>query len=375
MRILFSSCPAFGHLLPMLPLARAAGRAGHEVAFLTHPSMVQQVPSFPVLAAGPSIEQTLAEVFRRSGVDARDVPLDDNAAAAQAPIDFFVRARTDLGAAEALAAAKDFVPDLVIADMADQLGPFAADAIGVPWALHGGSLPLSPALATYIEQAAVERFAQEGVVRTQPVAYFDPWPDVLLEPTDAYPAERIAVQAEPHAGEGPVWQRPPFPGREDRPTVLLTLGTIVEEPQALAAALDSLLQQDVNVVLAPHTDVDLEVDPSRVCVAGFVPMRDLLDSGIDVVVSAAGAGTVLSSLSAGIPMVLLPFGLDKPMNSARVQAAGAGRVVSSAQQVGPAVHDVLAEPSFAAAAARISASVKAQNTPDTALALLLERQA
>ena len=30
MRILFSSWPAYGHLLPMLPLARAARRAGHD---------------------------------------------------------------------------------------------------------------------------------------------------------------------------------------------------------------------------------------------------------------------------------------------------------------------------------------------------------
>jgi len=37
MRILFSSTPAFGHVLPMLPLARAARRAGHETALLTHP--------------------------------------------------------------------------------------------------------------------------------------------------------------------------------------------------------------------------------------------------------------------------------------------------------------------------------------------------
>src|SRR5215207_3582692 len=31
MRVLFGSWPAYGHLLPMLPLIRAAQRAGHEV--------------------------------------------------------------------------------------------------------------------------------------------------------------------------------------------------------------------------------------------------------------------------------------------------------------------------------------------------------
>ena len=31
MRILFASWPAHGHLLPMVPLIRAAQRAGHEI--------------------------------------------------------------------------------------------------------------------------------------------------------------------------------------------------------------------------------------------------------------------------------------------------------------------------------------------------------
>jgi UDP:flavonoid glycosyltransferase YjiC (YdhE family) len=35
MRILFSTTPALGHLLPLLPLARAARGHGHDVAVLT----------------------------------------------------------------------------------------------------------------------------------------------------------------------------------------------------------------------------------------------------------------------------------------------------------------------------------------------------
>jgi UDP:flavonoid glycosyltransferase YjiC (YdhE family) len=35
MRILFTSCPAYGHVNPMLPLAHQARLAGHDVAFAT----------------------------------------------------------------------------------------------------------------------------------------------------------------------------------------------------------------------------------------------------------------------------------------------------------------------------------------------------
>ena len=141
-----------------------------------------------------------------------------------------------------------------------------------------------------------------------------------------YPAERVPVRAEPHAGEGPAWTTLAFTGREDRPLILVSLGTMVEDADVLTGILDSLAALDVNVIVAPHTEADLEgrpIDRTRVHVAGFVPMRDLLQ-GVVVVVSAAGAGTVLSALSAGLPMVLLPLGLDKPTNAARAAAVGGG---------------------------------------------------
>ena len=38
-RVLFTSCPQYGHVLPMLPLIRAAGRAGHDVRVATGPDL------------------------------------------------------------------------------------------------------------------------------------------------------------------------------------------------------------------------------------------------------------------------------------------------------------------------------------------------
>lgn len=368
MRILFSSVPAYGHLLPMLPLAAAARQAGHETALLTHPSMSDAAPSLPLLPAGPTVSETLADVARRYGIDAsKDT--------AFGPVEFFVESRLRLTADEALAAARDFGPDLVVADMVDYVGQFAAAALGVPWAAHGASLPLVAELAAVMERAATARYAERGATRTAPVAFVDPWPDSLLRPTDVYPAERIAIRPEPHAGEGATWSRPTFAGREDRPLVLVTLGTIAEQPDTLGAILRSLAHLDVNMVVAPHTaDVlaGCEIDRARVHAAGFVPMRYLLD-GVGVVVSAAGAGTVLSTLSAGLPMVLLPLGLDKPVNAERAAATGAARVVTAPEEIGSAVKDVLSDPFFAAASVRMAAEISRMNPPDTTLGQLLDR--
>lgn len=366
MRILFSSTLAFGHLLPMLPLAAAAGRAGHETALLTHPSMGDTAPMMRLLAAGPTVPEALADVQRRVGIDATAVFF-------RGVVEFFVESRLRLGAADALARARDFGPDLIVADLVDFLGPLAAADLDVPWAVHGASLPLAEPLASMVEEAAAARFADYDATRTEPVAYIDPWPDSLLRPADIYPAKRIPARPEPHSDGRESWTRPRFAGREGQPLVLVTLGTVVEDPAALAAVLASLARLDVNVIAAPHPTAQLdaqEMSTDGVHLAGFVPMRLLLDE-VDVMVSAGGAGTVLSALSAGRPMVLLPMGLDKPVNAERVAAAGAAQVVATPAEVGAAVAKVLADPSFATGSARVAGEIAAMNSADEVLDLLM----
>ena len=56
MRILFTSCPAYGHVNPMLPLARQAQLAGHEVVFATGAELAHEVKrrNFETWLVGPS---------------------------------------------------------------------------------------------------------------------------------------------------------------------------------------------------------------------------------------------------------------------------------------------------------------------------------
>ncbi|BAL88378.1 putative glycosyltransferase [Actinoplanes missouriensis 431] len=362
MRILFTSVPAFGHLLPMLPLARAAVRAGHEVALLTHPSLRDAAPDLTLLPAGPSMPETLADVTGRTSLDA----LQDMARGA---VEFFVESRLNLGATEALAAAATFAPDLVVADMVDFVGQLVAAARGVPFAVHGSTLPLAEPLHRAFEQEINTRFTGYGVTRTPPVAFVDPWPDSLLRPTDSFPVRRIAIRPEPHTAGGPAWTPPRFPGPGARPTVLVTLGTVVEDADALAAVVAALRRLDVNILVAPfHGDEASTGD--RVCTAGFVPMKQLLTTA-DVVVSAAGAGTVLSVLSAGLPMVLFPMGLDKPVNAERAAAAGAALVVTEPADIATAVEKVLADPSYRTASAAVAAEIAGRAAPGDVLEQLL----
>ncbi|MGQ0777711.1 MAG: glycosyltransferase [Pseudonocardiales bacterium] len=55
-RILITSWPAYGHLYPMLPVARAAQHAGHELVLATGPDLAPHVEQrgFVAWSAGSS---------------------------------------------------------------------------------------------------------------------------------------------------------------------------------------------------------------------------------------------------------------------------------------------------------------------------------
>ncbi|MGP4043609.1 hypothetical protein [Streptomyces sp. 2A115] len=162
MRILFSGTPAYGHLLPLLPLERAARKAGHATAFLTHASLGDLVAPSPVLSAGASLEETLGEFRRRTGTDAAE---DMSPATAG---EFFGGTRVDLGADAAPAAARGFGTDLVVAETADFLGPLAASHLGVPWASHGVGIALESPLPSELRPWAPRRSSVRPGRRARP---------------------------------------------------------------------------------------------------------------------------------------------------------------------------------------------------------------
>ena len=370
MRILFSGVPAFGHLLPMAPLARAARAAGHDVALLTSggmaPALAADLPGVPVLPAGPMPDVLFAEVGRRTGVpDAAGEPQPEAVA------EFFAGVRVDLGIDEALAAARDWAPDLMVCEATDFVGPLVASTLGVPW--HVLALgPAVPAEFTAPMSALVaQRYAARGVPATPPSSYVDPVPAALQTPGVTLPARRLPVRAEAH-------QRPdapagvPVPPRDGRPRVLITLGTVFADSDLLATLLGSLDTTQVDVV-ATLGVTGLAAPPTPgATYLPFAPLAELLD--VDAVLCAGGSGTVLGTLSRGIPLVVLPQGADQPLNAARTQAAGVAVVITDPREAGTAVRRVLDEPSFAAAARELADRIAEQPSPaDVVAALVADR--
>ncbi|MCZ2849930.1 glycosyltransferase [Modestobacter sp. VKM Ac-2978] len=370
MRILLSGVPAFGHLLPFAPLARAALAAGHDVALLTSggmaPPLAADLPGVQVLPAGPMPDVLFAEVGRRTGV--ADAAADPQP---EAVAEFFVGVRVDLTADEAVAVARDWAPDLMICEATDFVGPLVASTLGVPWHVLALGPAVPPEFTAPMVALAAERYAGRGLASTPPSSYIDPVPAALQTPGFTSPARHLLVRAEAHQRPGS--STAAEPGTRGRRRVLVTLGTVFTDPDLLATIVGSLDDADVDVVATLGVTGLAAPDTPGVDYRPFAPLAELLD--VDVVLCAGGSGTVLGALSRGIPLVVLPQGADQPLNAARTEAAGSAVVVHDPREAGAATRRVLEDPSFAAAARDLAAEIARTPTPADVIATLVGERA
>ncbi len=390
MRILFSSWPGFGHLLPMVPLARAAIEAGHQVRVASGADLTGPIEQRGLIAevAGPTLAQAYAaaaEANRAGGSQTLGAMerTDPRHAALMA-------ARTFFGAA-AVRRARDLLvlfdrwrPDLVIHDTVEVGGATAAQVAGIPHVLHsyGPLVPAQGAFAREIGATVAEAGLPDPIPAVLDAPYLevcppslqpegtDPWTDVIpMRPTagEILPGEILpAGLAElPHAA-----------------TVYLTLGTVTNQaPAVIRTVLDACARASVNVLLTTGPGVDpaaVAAGRPDVLAVPYVSQALVLPHCV-AVVSHCGAGTMFGALVHGLPQLCLPQGTDQPANAAAVAGSGAGLVLApdevDADAVDDALDRVLTDPAVRAAASRVRAEIDRMPAPAEVLPTLLDRVA
>lgn len=141
--------------------------------------------------------------------------------------------------------------------------------------------------------------------------------------------------------------------------------------QATISAL-ATLERDVVVTTGPSVDPAELTAAANTVVFSELPHHRMLDR-VDVVVTHAGHGTVLSALTAGVPLVCLPMGRDQHDVARRVVAVGAGVEVDVDKihcDLLSAVQHVLSEPRIAEAATHIARSIPDHGGVDRALGVI-----
>lgn len=382
MRILFTCSPGLGHIHPMLPLASALAARGHEVRWAV-PSEVQarvEVAGFRTFPAGIGVRLRHAELARRFPEILALPP-------AERPERMFAAMFGSIAAPPTLAdlapVMEKWPPALLVHDQAELAGPLAAARAGIPSVAHsfGGMLPEGRVAAA--GDAVADLWRSAGL-SPRPYAgcydhlYLDIYPPSLRPGAATHIAniQSLRPVTVDERGATGVPRRDP-----ERPFVYLTFGTVFNDPGgAFRAAIDGVAAHDVELLVTVGPEGDptaLGLVPPNVRVERYVPQARVLPA-CAAVVSHAGSGTFLATLSLGIPQLCLPMAADQFINAAQGAASGAAITLLpdevSAEAVGHALGRLLGEASFGAAARRLAAEIAAMPGPDE-VAGMLERLA
>jgi UDP:flavonoid glycosyltransferase YjiC (YdhE family) len=367
-RLIFASLASHGHLYPLLPLAVAAQRAGHDVVFATdesfHPS-VRRAGLEPVAAGLP-----FGAMFAREAAKPRnEMTADELMAGAMKVFGDIIPRQTVLDLGPIIEAAK---PDLLVYEVANFGAAYAAKLAGVPAIAHGFGLysPRPPLLAEYLPALARELgvdLPDDGYSFGN--SYLDIAPPSLQPAAFKAGTPRIELRPVPWAepGELPAGVL----GRDTgRPLVYLTLGTAFGDVGVLRQAIEGLAKLPADVVVAAGPTVtvaDLGGVPDNVRLEAWVAQADLLPH-VDLVVHHGGSGTTLGALSAGKPQLLLPQGADQFANAEIVTAAGVARRALPPEQTADVVFEharsLLADTGARDGARSFSEEIAAMPSPD-----------
>ena len=402
----FALTDAGGTVPPELGVVRRLVERGHRVTVLADESMADQVRR-----TGAAYERPTAP----SAGEFRDWELKSPTSQAHAMADHMIVGPAPGQAVDTIAAIEVARPDLVVASFFGVGAMIAAESRGIPfdvlipnvYMLPAPGMPplgagMSPArgrlgrLRDRVANAAISRLIdryaldQANAVRAEhgldPIAHM--WDQmrrarrqlVLTSPAFDFPAE-LPGNAR-YVGpilDDPVWAADAAwtaPGGED-PLVLVAMSSTfqnhVECLQRITDALGDLPVRGL-VTTGPAVGADEIRAPANVTVVASAPHSRVLAEA-DLVVTHGGHGTVIKTLAAGVPLVILHHGRDQGDNAVRVTTRGAGIAVprrAASARIANAVTTVLHDPSYREAAARLGRSV-AQDAAGSALLDELER--
>jgi UDP:flavonoid glycosyltransferase YjiC (YdhE family) len=234
-RFLFTSTPLDGHVRPLLPLAEALRRRGHEVAFATHESFHDHLADegYAAFAAGTSHAQA------RRLLETHRAEIDALAPLERRPLIYPIlfghgHAPHKLGGL--LRAAREWQPDALVWESSDIAAPIAASALGLPAVHHafGAMVPL--AAFRRCEDAVLPLWSQVGAEPLPYVGafsglYVDTCPPSLAWEQPLGETMRLAPATTPPGSP------PPWLAELERPLVYATLGTVFNEPGVFAPLL------------------------------------------------------------------------------------------------------------------------------------------
>jgi UDP:flavonoid glycosyltransferase YjiC (YdhE family) len=375
MRVLVSCIPQSGHLLPLLPLARAFADQGDDVLVATGADGADAVTAAGLAfrPSGPTFPQWYDALRART----RGVP-GDGLLPERVERYFLPRLFGEVGTAlvvdDLMSVAAEHQPDLIVFDPVMFAAPLVAEKRGSRAVQHMVGPLYDESTLELVADAVSPIWREFGLQVPEAAGMFADMTLAICPPSlDPRAAAQPGIEwLRPTALPNPAAPAPPHAYDDPaRPLVYLTLGTFSNTNLDLFRLVsDALAGDPVNVIVTIGRDNDpgaLGVTSPNVHVARFIPQADLLPH-CAAVVHHAGAGTTFGLLAHGLPSVALPQGADNFTIADRLATAGASVTLSpgdvTREAVADALRTVLREPSYAESAQQIAAEIAAMPPPE-----------
>lgn len=376
MRMLFTFVGQQGHFEPLVPLARAAASAGHEVTLACRPSMTETVEAagFDVVAVGPHIPPKTST---------EELKPPDRALEEAVMRDGFADCQTRGRVPGLLDLARARRADVVVSDDTDFAAAIVSEVLGLRYApilvIAAGTLTRREVVGPPLHRVRVDHDLRPdpGLAMLHGDVTLVPFPPAFRDSRNPLPPTTLAIRPaalqEP-PGDPPGW----LADLGERPVVWFTLGTVfnIASGDLLTRCLPAFEGLPVDVVVTTGRDrdpVDLGPLPAHIRAEAFVPQGWLLPK-TDLVVSHGGSGSVIGALAHGAASIVMPLGADQPDNADRVEALGVGRRVDpmtiTAAELTAAVEEVLADVSCPERCRGFADEVSSFATPAEAVRVL-----
>lgn len=373
MRVLFVTFPVASHYFPMVPLGWALAAAGHDVRVASHPSFRDTVESAGLTGVGVGREPDLHWVFAPGGVSPLPDPDADEQEALRAArgLTMFAEVSADM-ATELLPWARRWRPDVVVFEPRAFAGVIVAHALGVPAVRYLWGVDHTYGRWSFESTVVGPLLDRFGALGADPhgTLTLDPCPSALQVP-DGF--DRVRVRFLPYNGGGavPAW----LDEQPRRPRVCVTWGTtLARQTGAIAPA-----RAAVHASVAAGAEVVVATTPSQLPMLGDLPdgvrvvdnrpPLHLVLPSCAAVVHPGGSGTLLTSIWAGRPQVVVPVVADQFQNARRFATTGAGRTVvepdaeAAAKAIEIAVAAVLDDPTVVRAATDLALAAASAPPP------------
>lgn len=384
MRVVVACVPQTGHVVPLLPLARALVAQGDDVVVATAADIASQFEAhgLTVRPCGPGF----GDWYERLRARTRGVP-GDGLPPARVEGYFLPRLFGEIGVAlvvdDLLTTTRDHGADLLLHDPLLYAAPVVGEVLGIPTAVHsiGPSFERSvidlvaDAVSPVWREFGLEPLPAAGTQRGATIAVCPPSLEPAGDVTDVIPMRPTALPVtgavRPEEIPSYIW---------DAPVVYVTLGTFSNNNVALfRLVIDALASLPVSVVVTVGRDVDpaaLEPVPANTYVTSFVPQENLLPH-CTAVVHHAGAGTMFGVLAHGLPSLALPQSADNFRIAERLDAAQAAAVLMpgdvSNDAVTAATERVLTDGRLRTGAGTVAHEIAEMPAPDDVAAELRRR--